>query len=314
MRMPTGGRPIWSLALALIMVGVLAPSIAGEEAGWKEVELIGAQGVPRAQQHRYEFRGVLVVAETTSKESGFSLSKGGYYTTVHNVQYAMWVEAVGTYDTHTQTAVERITLTGDLVGNIISTIKAPNDPWLNHGTQGVVLDVSMNTSTNGVWPRFDSLIKQTRQPLTIYGADPSNAAALSAQAASNNPPPPPPPPAPDKVREVLSSWKAGNMSLSGPLVPMLIGPRQAAPAAGQVGVRGPVRVGLNPQPEPPIWSGELSVQQFEQLYTSALRGLRDDQGLKMKVELRSDKALTPQQAQALRDELRKLGLEATATR
>jgi hypothetical protein len=311
--MPAARGLVWSLALTFTVACVLTSSVSGEEAGWKEVELVGAQGVPNAQTHRYEFRGVLLVSEVTSKDSGFSLSKGGYYTTTHSVGYAMWVEALGTYDTHTQTAVERINLTGDLVGNIVSTIKVARDPWLDHGAQGVVLNVSLNTSTNGVWPRFDNLIKQTRQPLTIFGVDPARAASMSAQAASNSPPPPPPPPAPEKVREVLARVKAGDRSLSGPIVPMLTGrPLQVAPAGGQISVRRPAQVvGLNPQPEPPsLWTGELTLQQFEQLYASALRDLHDDAGVKMKVELHSDRALTPQQERALRDALRKLGLEA----
>jgi hypothetical protein len=69
-------------------------------------------------------------------------------------------------------------------------------------------------------------------------------------------------------------------------------------------------VGLNPQPEPPsAWSGQMTVDQFVELYRLVLRDLSATQGVKLKVELRPDRPLTPEQEEKLKAALREIGLQ-----
>lgn len=293
-----------------LLLFAVAPLFAAEEIGWKEVELVGAQGVPKGKVHRYEFRGVLLVSKFSSS-GGFSLSKGGFYSSTHSANYALWVEALGTYDTHTKSAIERINFSGDMTGTIYTEIKCNVDPWLHHERHGAVIKVLLNSAAGPTPPRLDAVIKSTRQPLTIWGANFAEAVRLSAQAAKHQAPPPPPPPAPDKVKYILSQIKAGkNVSANGKLVPLILASANSSPKAGHRNMQAArPHVKLNPQPEPPIWSGQLTVDQFRKLYATVLSKFGRDQQMKMKVELFSFKPLTPAQRRALREELQRLGLK-----
>ena len=69
-------------------------------------------------------------------------------------------------------------------------------------------------------------------------------------------------------------------------------------------------VGLNPQPEPPsIWRGEMTARQFVDLYGQALKDIEAQSSVKLKVDVRADRPLTPEQKRRLEAALRRLGLE-----
>ncbi len=211
--------------LAVLAAGLCGSARAGDELSWREVELVAAGGVPNGPVHEYAFRGVLLVVESKTSK-GFSLKKGGFYSqTSSRIKYAMWIEAVGEYDTRTRTAVEKIEIEGDLEGQVSSEFRVNEDPWLNHGALGVVTKANASFEGDRALP-FDSLIRSMRHPLTIYAVDPGRAAELSRRSAGRGAPPPPPPPPPPKpaIKAVLAELKASQEPLQfKPIVDLFAG-------------------------------------------------------------------------------------------
>lgn len=175
---------IWFRA-GVAIAGLLVNAITLADEGTLNVSnlvLKAVSGFPNAIEQKFEFTGVLYFMDCDN--------------CVDQV-YNGWATISGSWDGHSQEAIEAITYNGEIKGNVIAHLKCNDNPWMTP-TECAKIDINVNESGSPWWIDWDGIYNQGGNPMPITSNEVwthwGEAKAMSDAAANNQPPPPPPPP------------------------------------------------------------------------------------------------------------------------